>query len=464
MFICNCMMMHCDNTMRKTSREAQRGAVALLGLIALIILFSAQLSNAARVLEQTVPERLSSQTMSISDNRVAAVRIFEEIGRMAGVAIVVDAAITNVVSVERQQSSLYSLFLELLQMVDGLYFVKDGAIFVVPRGAGKKKIPGRVSLQLRPQHRTCEDLLLPLQAFFARKDDTVTWNEAENCLLVHDTPRNVLKIRNAFLQMDRPIAEYCVTAGLFRADAGQLAELPVVWMIASGDGELDDSADDRVRSAPYSSQVRRVGELTMTDEARNVLDKITGKNAQPNGVEHKIRMAGNTDVLFSLDSELTGENMALGSYLFDVRTRMSDIADAYIEIEFASQLQTGRVNGADQGVIAGNVLSLHISENGMLVIVPAMPENDLSAGNENLWYTAQPDAKAASAETEETNGVPAFVPLLLLQARKMGPGDMCGSWAEGRRFSPAAPHTLPGTRTRIVVHPLRERERYRHRL
>ena len=202
----------------------------LLCMVAVItaLSFQAVCSAAERNTEEPLMEKLRLETTSMRGEKIQVGLLLRAIGRKAGVNVLVSETITDTISLDLANVTLYDLFHLILDSKGLRYYEANRALVVEKDADFKKDHRDMVTARLCPKYGQVNEHL-PELTVLKSEEGSLTVSANGNCLAIRDHESNVTKITELLQQLDTSIPQVHIKARIVTMDKKLSKELGIKW-------------------------------------------------------------------------------------------------------------------------------------------------------------------------------------------------------------------------------------------
>lgn len=199
---------------------------------------------AERVIEEGLVGKLRPVKITIRGEKLQVDQLLRAIARKSGVNVLVDESITDTISLDLEDVSLYDLF-HLVLATKELHFYETNQALIVEREADyKKDLRDVVTTRLCPLYGQAAIHVDEL-SMLKSENGNLTLSGDGDCLVVRDHETNVKQIMQLLQELDKPIPQVHIKARIVTIDKSVSKELGVKW----GYTDLENLPDDSLSAS-----------------------------------------------------------------------------------------------------------------------------------------------------------------------------------------------------------------------
>jgi type IV pilus assembly protein PilQ len=181
-----------------------------------------------RIPDAALVDSLRRYSTTIRGENLQVNLLLRAIGRKAGVHVIVDGGITDVISFDLDQVNLYDLFQLVMKTKDLNFYESNKALIVEKMADFRKDQRDVITVKICPKYGEAEQHLQELE-FLKSEDGTLAATADGNCLIVRDHQSDVEKINNLLDALDRPTPQVHIRARIVTIDKSTSRQLGIKW-------------------------------------------------------------------------------------------------------------------------------------------------------------------------------------------------------------------------------------------
>ncbi|MDR9502084.1 MAG: hypothetical protein RI601_09845 [Desulfurivibrionaceae bacterium] len=198
------------------------------GTCLFILFFLALLPLAKAAQASQLVEKLRDYPATLQCENLEVATLLRAVGRQAGINIYVADSITDTISFEMDQVSLYDVFELVIEAKNLHYSETQSAIFVETDEAYKKARKGIVTARICTDYGNSSKIKSQLDHLLSDQG-MITATNNDSCLIIKDQEGNVQEIKAMLAQIDKPIPQIHIKARIVVVSKEGRKQLGIKW-------------------------------------------------------------------------------------------------------------------------------------------------------------------------------------------------------------------------------------------
>ena len=193
-------------------------------------------------------DKLKENRVTIRGEDLSVALLLRTIGRKGGVNIMVADSVTDNVTVEADNMTLYDLFMVIMDSKKLQYTEKNQFISVAKPVEGQNEDVELITAQLCAKFGTASEFLDQLVPLLS-ESGALTVSERSNCFVAQDNAEQIARISDMLEKLDQPIAQVHIQASIVSVTKEAKRQLGIKW----GYANYQDEDAMAMRASPITA-------------------------------------------------------------------------------------------------------------------------------------------------------------------------------------------------------------------